>query len=769
MRLGLFVDVEYWRDAEGLSTDQPVLRFLLGLADHVDELVLLGRVTPGSGRRPYAIPADIRLVELPYYRSVWDVRAIARALPGARRAASKALPGLDVLWVLGPSPVSLSLALLARRRGTRLALGVRQDYPAYVRHRLPGARWLPALLAAHLLERGYRRLSRSVPTAAVGAELAGRYGSRTTPALSLTILPLRNEDLDEGRGERSAGAFELLWVGRLDREKGPRTALDAMRLLGSGRSRTYRLTIAGDGPLEPELRRESELRGDPIRFLGHVPHGPELFRRFREADALVHVSLTEGLPQAVLEAMAFGTPVIATDVGGVRAALADGADGLLVPPADPRALADAVRRLAADPALAAELARRGRAAASPHTMEHELPRLVAFLEGGRPPGPTASPGTPPGRPLRVLALIDRVAASGGAERLVTELAKRADRERFVPYVCATRSGSDPEVLRELEDAGVRVIDLARSRTLDARAWRRFVSMLRSERIDVLHAHSFGSNAWGSTLGRLARVPVVIAHEHTWSFQGDLSRRLVDRFVIARLADVFLAVSAEDRRKMIELERIDPARIQVLPNGIPAPALTGTDVRAELGIAADAPLLGSVGNLRPQKAYDVLVRAAAILRREHGDLRVVIAGEGSERESLGALIAELGLGETVLLLGERRDALDVVDAADVAVNTSSFEGSPLSVLEYMALGKPIVASRVGGTPDLIEDRVHGLLVEPGDPTVLAAAVSELLRDGTLARRLGEAAAQRQRHEFTFDAMVQRLEHLYLELAARSGLL
>lgn len=381
MRLGLFVDVEYWRDADGLSTDQPVMQFLLGLREHVDELVLLGRVTPGSGRRPYPIPEDVRLVELPYYRSVWSVRAVARALPGALRAASAALPGLDVLWVLGPSPVSLGLARLARRRGTRLALGVRQDYPAYVRHRLPGARWLPALLVAHLLERAYRRLSRSVPTAAVGAELAGRYGSRTTPSLNLTILPLRDADVMEEPRERSDEAFELLWVGRLDREKGPQTALGALRLLNAESEREYRLTIAGDGPLEQEIRRQAEPLQGAIRLLGHVPHGPRLFRLFREADALVHVSLTEGLPQVVLEAMAFGTPVVATDVGGVRAALADGAYGLLVPPADPRALADAVDRLATDPAHGAELARRARASALTHTMERELPRLVVFLAG----------------------------------------------------------------------------------------------------------------------------------------------------------------------------------------------------------------------------------------------------------------------------------------------------------------------------------------------------------------------------------------------------
>ena len=371
------------------------------------------------------------------------------------------------------------------------------------------------------------------------------------------------------------------------------------------------------------------------------------------------------------------------------------------------------------------------------------------------------------RPLRVLALIDRVQLSGGAERLVVELASRVDRSRFTPFVCATRSGSDPLVLEQLEAAGVATHDLARNRTVEPRAWAQLVRLLRRERIDILHAHGFGSNAWGTVLGRLARVPVLVAHEHTWSFEGSAGRRFVDREVIARLADVFLAVSEEDRRKMIELEGIDPSRIRVLANGVPTPAVrSGADVRADLGIDRDAPLIGSVGNLRAQKAYDVLIRAAAELREAHPGLRVLIAGDGAERTRLEALIRDLGLEETVTLLGERRDVPELVAALDVAVNSSDFEGTPLSVLEYMALGKAIVATRVGGTPALLSDGTHGVLVEPRDPSALASAIGALLRDPDRRRRLGEAAAARQREQFGLDAMVARVEELYVSLVAAS---
>jgi glycosyltransferase involved in cell wall biosynthesis len=121
---------------------------------------------------------------------------------------------------------------------------------------------------------------------------------------------------------------------------------------------------------------------------------------------------------------------------------------------------------------------------------------------------------------------------------------------------------------------------------------------------------------------------------------------------------------------------------------------------------------------------------------------------------------------VTLLGERRDIPELVAALDVAVNSSDFEGTPLSVLEYMALGKAIVATRVGGTPALLSDGTHGVLVEPRDPGALASAIDALLRDPDRRRRLGEAAAARQREQFGLDAMVTRLEELYLSLVAAS---
>jgi glycosyltransferase involved in cell wall biosynthesis len=379
------------------------------------------------------------------------------------------------------------------------------------------------------------------------------------------------------------------------------------------------------------------------------------------------------------------------------------------------------------------------------------------------------------RRIRVVTLIDLIGPIGGAERLAVLLAEGLDQERFESTVCVTYlRRDDPDALgmeqtaRELEAAGVRVIGLGRRKSSDVHVWHRLLAELRGRDIDVLHAHKFGSNVWGAVLGTLARTPVFVAHEHTWSYEGDPVRKLLDRHLIARCADAFVAVSREDQRRMSSVEGIPAARTRYIPNGAPpSVGRNGHDARAELGIPAGAPVVGSVGMLRPQKAFEVLVDAAVPLRAAHPDLRVLIVGHGEEEAQLRARIAAAGLQDTVLLVGHRADVPDLLRSFDVAVTCSDYEGMPVSVLEYMEAERPVVATRVGGLPDLIDDGVHGVLVPPRDPAALAEAVSGLLRDPDRRAAMGAAGRARRQAEFGIDAMVRRVEDLYVELLQRRG--
>jgi glycosyltransferase involved in cell wall biosynthesis len=377
----------------------------------------------------------------------------------------------------------------------------------------------------------------------------------------------------------------------------------------------------------------------------------------------------------------------------------------------------------------------------------------------------------PGERIRVLILVDHPTLAGGGERLAVETAARLDPDRFQTILCTTRWDPGEQTqdvvasaLAELREGGVELIALTRRSTWDLRPWPKLARQLRHRRIDVLHSHKFGSNVWGSVVGRLAGVPVIICHEHTWSYAGRPMRRILDRHLVARASDAFLAVSSEDARRMVEVEGIDSRDVLVMPNGVSPGRRTGADIRGELGIATDAPVIGSVGRLFPQKASQLLIQAAARLIGEFPQLQVLLIGDGPERARVAALANALGIAGAVRLLGMRGDVPDVLAALDVAVSSSDWEGSPLSVIEYMEAGLPTVATAVGGVPDLILDGVHGRLVPPADPVALADAVAELLRAPQHAREMGRRALERQRREFSLDALVGRLEQLYSELVA-----
>jgi glycosyltransferase involved in cell wall biosynthesis len=367
----------------------------------------------------------------------------------------------------------------------------------------------------------------------------------------------------------------------------------------------------------------------------------------------------------------------------------------------------------------------------------------------------------------VVTLIDELdAEGGGAERIAITTTALLDRSRFMPSMCATRATSLSDPL--LEESGVPLLILDRTSPLSIRSWRPLVELLRSERVDVVHAHKFGSNLWASVIGRLTGVPVVVAHEHTWSFEGNAKRKLLDRHVIGRLATAVVAVSEQDRRRMISIEKLPPEKVVHVPNAVVLPPTTAENrVRQELGVPSAAPLVVSVSVLRPQKSLDVLIEAAARVHESVPEARFLIVGDGPERETLAGLVRRLRLQEVVMLTGHRTDVGDVLAASDVVASSSAYEGSPLALIESIGAGKPVVATRVGGVPEIVRDGVEGFLVPPGRPEAFAEKLVALLRDPELRARMGAAGRNRQCTEFDMPVMVRRLENLYESLFARTA--
>jgi hypothetical protein len=283
------------------------------------------------------------------------------------------LDGVDAVWLLGPHPLALAFALMAALRGRAVALGVRQDWPSLVRGRHPGRRWVHAV--ADVLEGAWRLMARRLPTVVVGPRVAENYaGARDLLETSVSLV--REEDLSEPGDGPWRG--HVLSVGRLDAEKNPLLLADILQRLVEGGG-DWHLTICGEGPLEGALRERLRELGveERAELVGYLPLHGGLLERYRSSDALLHVSLTEGLPQVLFEAFAAGLPVVATAVGGVPGALGDA--GLLVPPQDARAAAAALERLAGDAELRERLSRAGLDRVRSRTLEAEAGRVAAFL------------------------------------------------------------------------------------------------------------------------------------------------------------------------------------------------------------------------------------------------------------------------------------------------------------------------------------------------------------------------------------------------------
>ncbi|MGH2895158.1 MAG: glycosyltransferase family 4 protein, partial [Solirubrobacteraceae bacterium] len=352
--------------------------FLIALAQRLDRLVIAGKVGPGPGVAHYELPPETGFVELPYFPRLTDPVPAVRGMLGSLTRFWRVLGEVDGVWLLGPHPLAIAFALLALVRRRSVTLGVRQDFPRYVRARHPGRRWVWA--AGDVLEAVWRALARRLRVVVVGPELAEHYPPKRT--LELTVSLVRAEDIvPAGGADRAYDGDELrvLSVGRLEEEKNPLLLAEIMAGLRASDPR-WRMLVCGEGPLESELRRRlSELGvADHVDLLGYVPHDRGLREIYRSSHALLHVSWTEGLPQVLFEAFAARLPVVATAVGGVAAAAGEAA--LLVEPGDARQPVAALARVAAEPDLRRRLTEAGAQRVASRTLEAEAARVARFLD-----------------------------------------------------------------------------------------------------------------------------------------------------------------------------------------------------------------------------------------------------------------------------------------------------------------------------------------------------------------------------------------------------
>jgi L-malate glycosyltransferase len=362
---------------------------------------------------------------------------------------------------------------------------------------------------------------------------------------------------------------------------------------------------------------------------------------------------------------------------------------------------------------------------------------------------------------------------GGTENQFMTLGRRLDRSRFdVGFACLRRWGPFVDELGEL-GIPLREYQVTSFRSVHSLALQaRLARQIFHGRIDIVHAYNFYGNVFAIPPARLMASVVIASIRDRSPYLTPMQKR-VQRYA-CQFADRILVNADAVRDWLVDEEGYDPSNIVVIRNGVDMTRFNGAPaadrIRCELGIPQQARLVVVVSRLARLKGIEHFLEAAAVLKRRYPDVRFLIVGETSPPDpaylvELQRLAAHLGVADRVTFTGRRSDIPEVLGAADVSVMPSLNEALSNVLLESMAAGAPVVATRVGGTPEALDDGVTGLLVPPGDAGAITAAVARLLDDRALACRLGRTARSVIGERFSVDQMVRSTEDLYTELLER----
>lgn len=357
---------------------------------------------------------------------------------------------------------------------------------------------------------------------------------------------------------------------------------------------------------------------------------------------------------------------------------------------------------------------------------------------------------------------------GGTERVIYNLARAFHGTDFDVHAASLKGPGELQSL--LAMAGVPATNLNMTSRLDIPVIARLRRLIREFKPDLLCTYLFHANHLGRIIGRLSGVPRIITVQESVDAWRRWPHNLVDR-VTSRLVDRFIANSMAVRQRFHEFSGVATDRVEVIHNGIDLEPFRAPDshrraaVREDLGLGDDEVAFITVAHVNPYKGHGHLVEAAADIVKTHPQARWLFVGSGRADEGVRKQIQGSGLQEQVRMLGVRNDVPDLLNAADVFVLPSLWEGCPLSILEAMAAGLPVIASHVGGVPELVRQGESGLLAGPGKAADLARAMQALLDDAVLRSRMGRQGRVRALAEFGIEHQAARTRDLYNQVLER----
>ena len=376
----------------------------------------------------------------------------------------------------------------------------------------------------------------------------------------------------------------------------------------------------------------------------------------------------------------------------------------------------------------------------------------------------------PGRKYKIAYLIDGL-SMGGAERLMVPILKHLSRAHFEPFVCALQSKDGNPLADDLRALGVAVECLQIKHLRDLDAIPRLTSTLKGIGADLVHTQLEAANILGNISAKLLRLPSVCTIHVMPSLEVKTKTKLhqkVEWFALRHFCDRVISVSEEARQYHIDITGAPGSQVTTIYNGIDLSGFSSMDqahermaVRAELGIPSEANILVTVAVLRPQKGIQFLIRALPGVLASSPQTYYLIVGSGSHQNALLEEVDKAGIGERVIFAGMRKDVPRLLAASDVFVLPTLTEALPTVLAEAMAARLPVIASRVGGVPEMITEGRNGLLVEPEDLPGLSGACIQLLNNPGQRAAMGAEGWEIVHQKFSIERQVDQLKELYME--------
>lgn len=367
---------------------------------------------------------------------------------------------------------------------------------------------------------------------------------------------------------------------------------------------------------------------------------------------------------------------------------------------------------------------------------------------------------------RILLLTDIFGGAGGSERNISQLLAGIDKDKFEPYVACLTS---EKLSENVNDQGASAIDLNEGGIYTIAGFKNLVFLRRlvyEKHISLIVTYHESSDFYGLALSRLCNIPI-ISTRRDMGFKTEFHHRLAYKLV-GGCFDAVITVSDAVKKEVVKRRWFPEERIRTIYNAIDTADYGnghhGTALKKSLGIHPESPVVGMVANVREIKGHPYFVQAASIIHRTNHDAQFLMIGYDMKNSPL--TIAglkrqgeEMGIFQNLHFLGGREDVADLISIFDVAVLTSLSEGFSNVILEYMASSKPVVATEVGGNPEIVVHGETGLLVPPADPAALASAILSILEDGEVALRFGRAGRKRIEERFGLGVMLRNYENLF----------